>query len=339
MTSSASIQAYEKVYSRLTNAIRQRRALPTPSELADEIAGRNLGLKAAKFYASSVRHTLADDPLALSEFNKRWEDVRPLGGERRKKKLEITPETMAVIRRHGNARAGRSKYAQYVCDLIEGVILFGLRPVEWSEACWLNDEREVLVIRNGKQAEEILDRGPFAGRVWKRGNGYFRHLRLTGSEAEKEHARSLVERIFVHEEATPWAKSDRYLQRELKRIIERAIEAGKLHPRFRAMTIYNARHQFASTAKGSVSIEGGEVAALMGHISVKTAMQSYARRRKGNSWRLVVEASEQSIQAVENRSEKSFQPTQWTRQRLTPQQVNQPSPAPAVSELGPMHTR
>ena len=76
--------------------------------------------------------------------------------------------------------------------------------------------------------------------------------------------------------------------------------AGKRKVRY---TLYSSRHQFCANAKAAGASKE-EIAALMGHRSVETAGEHYARKRSGRAGELCVKPDEASVALVESFNQK-----------------------------------
>lgn len=276
-----------------------------PEAWAAAIAARKLALSSLKSYASAVRFgARRDDERSAPTFIKRFDAalepsqiaVRKTKQRARPKhrRVAITEEAVEILRkaaewREENTRSTRSQLAM---DIAEGTLRFGLRPSEWSKA---KSDANSLIIQNGKHAVFEMEHGPFAGRVYRRGNG--RSRELLGNDEFVRRFRPILRRIA---EAGPlgYRTNERAIRRAWRENVETAIKRFGLPARYRHLRLYDFRHQFAANWKKAVPASTGIVAALMGHASVRTAVQSYARgtNARGTGWGL--RPSAESLDAV-----------------------------------------
>jgi hypothetical protein len=158
--------------------------------------------------------------------------------------------------------------------LVAGV-LTGLRPCEWADACL---EGYTLFVRNAKATH---GRAP----------GVNRRLDLRAmSDFERESVRAMTEAVGALENfEVAYAGCRLRLARVVRRLWPR---------RRRRPSLYSARHQFradlASAGRSAV-----EQAALMGHISTRTAEWHYGRRCHG-SGRAPIGADPRCVEIIEH---------------------------------------
>lgn len=271
--------------------------------IARRVRGDMIGWSTAKGYASVVRWGLRRARRPTDAFDRSWARLRgsvPRRSHRRRstRRCRITPELVATLRQFAALRDRRSRAAMAV-NLFHASALFGLRPCEWSSASWDDAARHRLVVRNAKAAATIMEHGPFAGRLWVRGNGSERTLELT-AEGVGAGVADLVDEVLRAEREVPWSQHRSAIWDAFKRLVRAAVERGLIEPKYRHLTIYSARHQFAADAKRSMSVTAGEVAAVMGHCTVRTAVSGYGRRVAGGSFRAMVRPVPESVALVRN---------------------------------------
>lgn len=291
--------------------------------LARRVAAGEISWATAKQYASAIRWKLRRSEIELEDFEQAWHKVQMLRSSARSKrragrKVGITMREIAAISSLASVREQRSFHA--AACLFHACALLGLRPCEWANARWADKDRTTLIVRNAKAASCIMEHGPFAGRLWVRGNGAERALRIT-AEGVAFGVQGLVDDVMRHEKALPWAKQRGQIWRSFKRLVEGAIERQMIAAKYRNLTVYSARHQFAADAKRSMNVGSGEVAASMGHVAVRTAVSGYGKRHLGGSFVPSVRPDTSSVMAVKS---KILRPSR-------PVPVPRKAPAPAPS--------
>lgn len=195
---------------------------------------------------------------------------------------------------HNIGDKGR-RYSADACNALLATILVGLRPSEWSTA-------EIRENRKGKLYLRVLN-GKFNS---VRANGKHREIELDGINQDELD-------VIQNTIASFKENSERYdiyvreLNRELKRGLGELAALGRIHYRYRNVSLYSARHQFAADAK-SANLPYRAVAALLGHKSQKTASWHYARKTVG-SGSIKVAPSDHSLAMVSNKSPRIPSPT------------------------------
>lgn len=300
-------KVYEQVVSRLLEKVRQSDLVEDGGEalgryLAERIALGKITWATAKQYASAVRWQLRRDRLSTDPFDTSWQAARPLSANAKRsrpsnRRSRISSETVATLRELAAVRDGNGH--RIAVALFHATVLFGLRPCEWASATWGNDERTILVVANAKTASRVMDHGPFAGRLWVRGNGTTRRLILS-PEGIASGAQSLVDEVIRNEARMPWQKHRSSLYRSFRDLVKEARRRDALPRRLEHLTIYSARHQFAADAKKTMNLMGGEVAAAMGHSSARTAITGYGKRMRGGAFSPAAWPDQQSVAAVRN---------------------------------------
>lgn len=172
--------------------------------------------------------------------------------------------------------------------LVAGV-LTGLRPCEWRHA---RMDADVLIVRNAKATH---GRAP----------GIVRRIDLSVlSDFERESVRAMLEAIGAEPD---FSRAYNAVRQRLLRLTKRLWPRRRLRP-----SLYSARHQFRADA-ASVGRTAIEQAALMGHISIRTAESHYGRRRHGNG-QARIGADPECIAKIE-RYEREYQQANLANER------------------------
>lgn len=270
--------------------------------LGAEVATRRLTKASRRLYAAAVRFCLEGNGEELAIFNKALEAAPKDEAPKVRKQSLLIPdglfETMLEILDDNSDRWSR---AQPLKALIMGVRHFGLRPVEWENAEWANEERSTLLVKNAKYADTVISRGPNTGAVWRRGNGEYRELEI--AEEHGEVMRQIADNAMAAIQEFPY--SDEINSATFRRTHKWALQVAVAEYDYPSkiienVTVYSYRHAFSSDAKACFDITDGEVAALMGHISTSTAVTSYARKT-ARSGGLKIQPSANSIERVKVR--------------------------------------
>ena len=308
MTAVKTLERYRYIYDLMSRDV----VVEEDGDLSAEL-GRLLGSKplmkgTRRTYAAAIRYCLGSDDKVAS-FDRALNQAKPEVETKRpiRRQSVVIPEGLfeSILEKLEDQKQSWSR-ALHLKSLIIGMRHFGLRPCEWEKAGWKDETRQVLVVRNAKFADGIIERGPFAGRVWKRGNGLSRELVL------EEQFQPLLSRIadsaMMSSKECPY--SDPMNARTYRRTHQWALDALRKERRFRAdrlklITIYSYRHAFSSDAKATVEISSGEVAALMGHISTNTAITSYAKKT-ARSGRVAITPSAKSVERVTVRNARTM---------------------------------
>lgn len=159
-------------------------------------------------------------------------------------------------------------YARRAALWLMAALATGLRPCEWRDAI-LSEDGTLLTVKNAKATNG-------------RGAGVSRSLSVLADDARviRAHLESLSE---MQSRGLSFAQ----MHTRCAEAVRRACQGiwGK-DPK-RRYALYSARHQFAANAKATRPAE--EVAALLGHRSVRTAQRHYAPRR--SAWQEFKEAN------------------------------------------------
>lgn len=290
--------------------------------LSARVARGEISWSTAKQYASAIRWRLRQQGIGTDAFDDVWGEARqvPRSAKRKRKstrRVRITPDVVAALESQ-SAVKGQPSFGVAVA-LFYASILLGLRPCEWSSARWADRDRTRLIVRNAKAASTVLDHGPFAGRLWVRGNGAERCLKIT-SDGVEAGVQDLVDRVIANEKKLPWATHRHGIWRSFKKLVREGVRKGTIPQKHRHLTIYSARHQFAADAKKVMDVGAGEVAAAMGHNAVRTAIGGYGRRIAGGTFKPAAKPDDASVQAVRSR----------VLRRSRPSVDNKAGPSPSV---------
>lgn len=293
-----------ELYAKRIQSFRRSRpdlSLFEPAGWVAELKRRGLSLAALKSYASAIRfharESLEDASDFVAAFDAALESLQavtvPAPSRRRP---TIHADVIDALRSAAHHRAEVSEFAHIAIDLAEGSLHFGLRPSEWASASF---NGKSLSVRNGKFLRRFMDHGIFKGRLFARANGMARTMEVQSGHGVPVLS-ELLGRIDSFFAVRSFKKHQRAIQIEFRKVVRLAIEQGRLDRRYSRISLYSFRHQFAATAKANLSARSGSVAALMGHISARTALQSYARKVAGRVGGLAVSPSAEAVAAVEN---------------------------------------
>lgn len=178
------------------------------------------------------------------------------------KSKRVSDEDLKAI--YAELRQSKSKWAGAAGAWLRAGMLTGLRPIEWIDVRYV-DEVGVpyLLVNNAKNTHG-------------RAHGDSRKVILEGlTERELELIKKHIQLVRAHVERGLYAFFYKQCQRLLHSV------SSKLFPwRLRRITLYSGRHQFAADAKSTLS--KAEVAALMGHASMRTAGLHYGLSAHGS---------------------------------------------------------
>lgn len=301
-----------------------------------EIAHRKLGQASQVAYLSGIRFVHQDDPGFLAEFEEAVRDL-PQGASKVRPVHPVLPfekvgMVLAAIRQRRTRREGLN---ERVVALVVATRLFGLRPSEWAAARWADESKRVLQVGNAKYARLKVETGPFAGRTWKRGNGKVREIVLP--DRGREVYQNAADEAMAGEVAFPWAKNKQVIGYIHRAALRQLVADGELSSQLgEQVQIYSYRHSFAADAKYTLDLFAGEVAALMGHISITTATRSYSPRRKATG-SVRVRPSNDSVNGVENRLSATARVIVRENERdlVTPDLFEDIEPAPVKKRESP----
>lgn len=168
------------------------------------------------------------------------------------------------------------KYGILAYALLESIWLTGIRPKEWISMVmsenFQDSGRHMLRVENAKNTND-------------RSFDKYRNLIVTATSDEElhclRHLKLTVNDIKKEAGGDP-EKSLEAWKKVLNSVGTTLYNANKkVRPNSKkTISLYSARHQFAADAKAS-DISQYELAALMGHASIDTAIRYYGRKRTG----------------------------------------------------------
>lgn len=203
---------------------------------------------------------------------------------KRKRRLKAMPTNVLTLL-VAKLRQRPTTLKTFCADLLIAVVITGLRPIEWQQT---TRHGYRLTIINAKYIEGV------------RGNGPTRAMTLDPNLIELHHLEA-IDRLITLASDDFWTTHDRQIRATFKRALEYLIKAKLIPARYRALRLYDARHQFASDAKSNLDILSGDIPALMGHRSAMTSYRAYGRRKNAqNPTR--VRPTPESVQAVSHAS-------------------------------------
>lgn len=196
-------------------------------------------------------------------------------------------------------KRGRWKFAERCLCLIVATNTLGLRPCEWADVEWVDDTKTVLRVRNGKFKDEVAPHGLFKGERYRRANGTHREIMLPENHADL--LREVISDAIDAEIEYPWAQHKRSIRRAHDDAKKLAVRYGNITAsEAKHLYLYGYRHSASAAAKSSLDLFAGEVAALLGHRSITTAQNHYAKRKTAKG-RLELKPSQESIERVADR--------------------------------------
>lgn len=184
------------------------------------------------------------------------------------------------------AMAGSSEMIVWALAIIKAGIAFGLRPVEWAGAHFTQYENGnlVLKVKNAKYSPV-------------RSHGEYRHLVVVKPDVIDKEI-EIAQWIILQIQNKGWSQ-DQWKQnlKVVRQTLNRIIRAHPKKFSKPSLTLYSARHQFGANAK-SANLSLYEIAAMMGHLSIKTAWQHYGRKAKGNPDKVAIMPVEAEVEKV-----------------------------------------
>ena len=252
-----------------------------------------LAMRTWRYYKASVLHVLSESPdrnadaiELLASSTSKGLPVRSSRGSGRKAKgipTKVADELVFNLQLRRRTKRRERKYSTDAVNVLIATVATGLRPSEWTGAdLAMVDGVLHLVVANGKHNIQ-------------RGNGASRSLILsacTEEQIEVIHNTIMQFKSNAHQ-VVAYIKS---LNREIKTSLSDLAEDRRIEHRYRHISLYSARHQFAADAK-SANLQYREVAALLGHRSQKTAAWHYAKKSVG-SGAVSVSPTSESVAAV-----------------------------------------
>lgn len=157
-----------------------------------------------------------------------------------------------------------SPWSEDVQRWLAAAMLTGLRPREWGQTTYIDDEHEPrLLVQNAKNTN-------------LRAHGPTRTILIKGlDQSERELIKEHIERAHQWSGAGQFTSFYQGCAATLSRLSRRLWPGRKQH-----VSLYSARHQFSADAKAS-GLTPEEIAALMGHAVDITATRHYGKKTAG----------------------------------------------------------
>lgn len=219
--------------------------------------------------------------------DKKGRKFRDLRGHR----LKQMPLDLAMQFRREGFSYRKGVTSQFAGSIIYCSLFAGLRPVEWLNA---ELRGNVLLVKNAKFSESrsFAETRKVIFDMDKVPEGLLDNIKWMINVARKKGWNDLDfenERILMSKLAAR--------ARALHDVID---GAGKRKVRY---TLYSSRHQFCANAKAAGASKE-EIAALMGHRSIETAGEHYARKKVGRAGEFCVKPDDASVALVESFNQK-----------------------------------
>lgn len=164
--------------------------------------------------------------------------------------------------------------------LLQAGIVTGLRPSEWPGARLVETrEGPLLRVRNAKHSNG-------------RAHGPERRMSIIVDEAALTVVEAMLEYVEAALDFTSWDTVYEGCRKTLYRTCRALWPRRTRYP-----TLYSSRHQFAADCKSS-GLRPADLAALMGHASIDTAMTHYGRRQAGRG-QIKVRPDPEDVRRVE----------------------------------------
>jgi len=189
---------------------------------------------------------------------------------------EVGNVVLNALQNAADQSRGSVALSVWAYHLFRAGLRFGLRPVEWRGARFIN-------IEDGELALEVPNAKNSYGRAFGPTRSLFvdeNHLRKIDPLA-LDSALWLTEQNF-HMKDEDYQKILVGAEKQMRIILNRC--GTPCQPPRGNITLYTARHQFSANAK-SDGLTKEEIAALMGHASIETAGLHYGKRRSGHGGR------------------------------------------------------
>lgn len=295
--SAATVAGYERDYRRQVNRLAKETGVsnPTPDEVVADLILRRPNLtmsswrynKAAALYFIETYHPEHHE--AIEQLRQHSSaGLKRTSANTGGRKIKHVPETPWREIRHVIERRIKDghRHAGGLLSVLEGTLLVGLRPIEWSfSELTLHEatQRPVLRVRNAKHSNG-------------RANGAYRELFVDDlSPQELETIREAL-RYCAASNPEDAARVKLALKHEMEAARMMAV-AGSRKP-MSSITMYSFRHQFIADAKQTFETPL-LISATVGHSSTKTAFEHYGKRRHGRG-RVRVYPTPESVAAVQN---------------------------------------
>lgn len=160
-------------------------------------------------------------------------------------------------------KKSKSKWSRMTIVWLRSAVLTGLRPCEWRKTIY-DEEKDCLNVSNAKVTNQ-------------RSHGEFRTIYLTHLETKNK------QNIITHISITKYHIDNGIIEKYyrgcsalLRKISNELFPKAKRH-----ITLYSARHQYSANLKAS-GLKSNEIAALMGHATDETAMETYGKKQYGS---------------------------------------------------------
>ena len=240
-------------------------------------------------YQASLHYALKrsgfEERMSLADLPPPEDNPNELRGQKLK---QISFEDAVKMRLEGFSK-GKSVASQIAGSIIFCSLFTGLRPVEWLNAKLIGDR---LVVKNAKFSK---------GRSFAE----TRTIHIDKSKTPKgllDNIKWLLDRIKEKNWSGLSEAEERKIVKSLaervKYINDKCFESDK-GKKSLSYTLYTARHQFCANAKAA-GLSKVEIAALMGHRSMNTAGEHYARKKHGRANELCVEPDPVCIDLVKH---------------------------------------
>lgn len=157
----------------------------------------------------------------------------------------------------------KSKWSKMTIVWLQAAINTGLRPIEWTDTTY-DKEKDCLIVKNAKNTNS-------------RSHGEFRTIYLSHIEAKtKQNIRNHLLISQHHSQQEQWIQYYRGCSSLLQRTCKKLFPRSKKH-----ISLYSGRHQYSANLKAS-GLKSNEIAALMGHSTDETAMETYGKKSYGS---------------------------------------------------------
>ena len=226
------------------------------------------------------------DDLFIDKKGKRFRDNRG-------KRIKSMPLDLAMQIRREAFSYRKGVTSQFAGSIIYCSIFTGLRPIEWLTA---EIKENVLVVQNAKFSQQ-------------RSFAKTRKIIFNMDKVPEkliDNIKWMIDVARKHKWNNLKPNDERDLMTNL------AARARSLHDEVTGSdgndnnvrhTLYSSRHQFCANAKAAGASKE-EIAALMGHRSIETAGEHYARKRVGRAGEFCVKPDDASVALAEKFNQK-----------------------------------
>lgn len=156
-----------------------------------------------------------------------------------------------------------SKWAKMTIVWLIAAVNTGLRPVEWSMTTY-NQEKDCLIVNNAKNTNN-------------RSHGATRTIYL--SHIESKTKKNIIAHLNIaklYTDRGEWVLYYRGCSNLLQRVCKKLFPKTKKN-----ISLYSGRHQYSANLKAS-GLKSNQIAALMGHSTDETAMETYGKKQYGS---------------------------------------------------------